>query len=116
MTNVLTAIRTIINHPISDLVNYYQSKNRINQMGKALKCFIKDIFADTDLSDFKYNSNFSFHCIIKKEKYYSFPRLDIESLERFKLLENFKIMDIDIKSPNNPGDLLPARLISFWND
>jgi hypothetical protein len=47
MTNVLTAIRTIINHPISDLVNYYQSKNRINQMGEALECFIKDIFADT---------------------------------------------------------------------
>lgn len=259
MTNVLTAIRAIINHPISDLVNYYQSKNRINQMGEALECFIKDIFADTVtesdqqkkllrysevfsysgnannppdlilrrgdavevkkiesigagialnssypksklyadsplitshcrncedwqekdiiyaigvaqgkklkllwliygdcyfadrkiyenamniadplevtkfgnlqkcniaspeeifsyLSDFKYNSNFSLHCIIKKEKYYSFPRLDIKSLERFKLLKNFKIMDIDIKSPNNPGDLLPARLISFWND
>jgi len=47
MTNILTAIRTIINHPISDLVNYYQSKNRINQMGEALECFIKDIFADT---------------------------------------------------------------------
>jgi hypothetical protein len=47
MANVLTAIRTIINHPISDLVNYYQSKNRINQMGEAVECFIKDIFADT---------------------------------------------------------------------
>jgi len=47
MTNVLTAIRAIINHPISDLVNYYQSKNRINQMGEALEYFIKDIFADT---------------------------------------------------------------------
>ena len=47
MANVLTAIRTIINHPISDLVNYYQSKNRINQMGEALEGFIKDIFADT---------------------------------------------------------------------
>ena len=47
MTNILTAIRTIINHPISDLVNYYQSKNRINQIGEALECFIKDIFADT---------------------------------------------------------------------
>ena len=47
MTNILTAIRAIINHPISDLVNYYQSKNRINQMGEALECFIKDIFADT---------------------------------------------------------------------
>jgi len=47
MANILTAIRTIINFPISELVSYYQSKNRINQMGEALECFIKDIFADT---------------------------------------------------------------------
>lgn len=259
MANILTAIITIINFPISELVSYYQSKNRINQMGEALECFIKDIFADTVnesdqqkkslkysevfsysgnannppdlilrngdaveikkieslgagialnssypksklyadsplitshcrscedwqekdiiyaigvaqgkklkllwliygdcyfadrkiyenamniadplevtkfgnlqkckiafpeevfsyLIDFKYNSNFSLHCIIKKEKYYSFSSLDIENLERFNFLRNFKIMDIDIKFPNNPGDLIPARLISFWND
>ncbi len=47
MANILTAIKTIINFPISELVSYYQSKNRINQMGEALECFIKDIFADT---------------------------------------------------------------------
>lgn len=49
MTNILKAIKTIIAHPISDLVDYYhyQSKNRINQMGDALESFIKDVFADT---------------------------------------------------------------------
>ena len=47
MTNILTAIKTVIAHPISDLVSYYQGKNRINQIGDALESFIKDIFADT---------------------------------------------------------------------
>ena len=47
MPNILTAIQTLINHPISDLVSYYKGKNRINQIGDALECFIKDIFADT---------------------------------------------------------------------
>lgn len=47
MNNILTAIKSIINNPISDLVSYYKSKNRINQIGDALEYFIKDIFADT---------------------------------------------------------------------
>jgi hypothetical protein len=49
VTNILKAIKTIIAHPISDLVDHYhyQSKNRINQMGDALESFIKDVFADT---------------------------------------------------------------------
>jgi len=47
VTNILTAINTIVAHPISDLVSYYQGSNRINQIGDALECFIKDIFADT---------------------------------------------------------------------
>jgi hypothetical protein len=45
--NILTAIQTLIAHPISDLVSYYQGKNRINQIGYALEYFIKDIFAET---------------------------------------------------------------------
>ncbi len=47
MPNILTAIQTLIAHPISDLVSYYQGKNRINQIGYALEYFIKDIFAET---------------------------------------------------------------------
>ena len=47
MPNILRAIQTIIAHPISDIVSYYQGKNRINQIGYALEYFIKDIFAET---------------------------------------------------------------------
>lgn len=66
MTNILTAIKSIINNLISDLVSYYKSKNRINQIGDALEYFIKDIFADTvSASDFnkkmvKYSEVFSY--------------------------------------------------------
>jgi hypothetical protein len=47
MTNLLKAIKTIIDNPIPDLVSYYQGKNRINSVGDALECFVKDLFADT---------------------------------------------------------------------
>ena len=47
MTNILTAIKTLVSHPILDLVSYYQGSNRINQIGDALEYFVKDIFADT---------------------------------------------------------------------
>lgn len=47
MANILTAIQTIINNPISDLVSFYKGKNSINQIGDALECFIKDVFANT---------------------------------------------------------------------
>ena len=47
MSNILQAITTIINNPISDLGDYYRSQNRINQVGEALEYFVKDIFAGT---------------------------------------------------------------------
>lgn len=47
MTNILKAIKKIVDNPIPDLVSYYKSKNRINSVGDALEYFIKDIFADT---------------------------------------------------------------------
>lgn len=47
MPNILTAIQTLVAYPISDLISYYKGKNRIKQIGDALECFIKDIFADT---------------------------------------------------------------------
>lgn len=47
MTNILKAIKRIVDNPIPNLVSYYKGKNRINNVGDALECFIKDIFADT---------------------------------------------------------------------
>jgi hypothetical protein len=49
MTDLLQAIATIIDHPIPDLLEHYQSKskNRINAAGEILEEFIKDAFAKT---------------------------------------------------------------------
>jgi len=47
MTNLLQAIQRVIDNPISDLLDRYQGKNRINDKGVPLEELIKDIFADT---------------------------------------------------------------------
>lgn len=47
MTNILQAVRVIINNKIPDVVSFYRSTNRINAVGDALEAYIKDIFADT---------------------------------------------------------------------
>ena len=66
MTNILEAIKTIIENPISDIVSYYQGKNRINSVGDALECFIKDIFSealnenDLSLKNQRYSEAFSY--------------------------------------------------------
>lgn len=47
MTNILRAIKTIVDNPIPDLVSYYKGRNRINSVGDALEGFVKDILANT---------------------------------------------------------------------
>lgn len=46
-TNILVAIRNIIKNPVTDLVSFYNSHNRINNVGEALEIYIKDVFADS---------------------------------------------------------------------
>jgi hypothetical protein len=54
----------------------------------------------------------SVNAIILKEKYLSFPENDRKNLE--KLIDNnFSITDVNINSPNNPAQLLEAKLLSF---
>ena len=45
--NILKAIRNIIINPIDELRSFYESRNRINNMGEALENYIKDLFANT---------------------------------------------------------------------
>ncbi len=47
MTNLLLAIQCVVKNSISDLLDRYQGKNRINDKGVPLEELIKDIFADT---------------------------------------------------------------------
>lgn len=45
--NIINAIINLVNNPISELVQYYQSRNRANQAGDALEEYVKDLFANT---------------------------------------------------------------------
>ena len=45
--NIINAILNLVNHPVTQLVNDYQSRNRANNAGDALEEYIKDLFAGT---------------------------------------------------------------------
>jgi hypothetical protein len=65
MTNILKAIKNLINNPIVEIKPYYQGRNRANSIGDALEVYIKDIFADTIGKDeaesiIEYNKYFSY--------------------------------------------------------
>lgn len=60
---------------------------------------------DTDV-----NTSFELIVLMREEKYLSFPKADIDSLES---QTNISIDLVQIKNPNNPANLLNARLISF---
>ncbi len=55
---------------------------------------------------------FSLNAVLLRSKYDSFPVEDRKALENLKNT-NFSISNINIKSPNNPANLLDAVLISF---
>ena len=45
--NIINAIYNLVNHPIVEMVEYYQNRNRANQSGDAFEEYIKDLFADS---------------------------------------------------------------------
>jgi len=55
---------------------------------------------------------FWFNAIITEEKYKSYPEKDQKDLENLKS-SSLKIKDVKVKSPNNPANLINAKLISF---
>ncbi len=46
-TNLLVAIKNIINNPVTNLTSFYSSTNRMNGMGESLELYIKDIFCES---------------------------------------------------------------------
>ena len=45
--NIINAIINLIQNPVTQLVNYYQGKNRANNSGDSLEEYVKDIFANS---------------------------------------------------------------------
>jgi len=58
------------------------------------------------------DNKLTIHALMFEEKYMSFPKNDRKRLEN---LQNnyFKIVDVKIKSPNNPAQLLKSKFISY---
>jgi hypothetical protein len=77
MTNILKAIKRIVDNPIPDLVSYYKGKNRINSVSDTLDYFVKDIFANS-----------------------------INESEEYKKLEKYNDVFAYMGNPNNPPDLI----------
>jgi hypothetical protein len=56
--------------------------------------------------------DFQLICLMKKEKYNSLPIEDKEAIEDLEN-DNIEIQDIRIKNPNNPVQLIDAKLLVF---
>ncbi|MEA1919462.1 MAG: NgoPII family restriction endonuclease [Campylobacterota bacterium] len=56
--------------------------------------------------------DFQLICLMKKEKYNSLPREDKKTIENIEN-ENVEVQDIKIKNPNNPVQLIDAKLLIY---
>lgn len=53
-SNVLTAIKNLIENPVVALTAHYSGRNRVNGVGNALEVYIKDLFANTFMYEDEY--------------------------------------------------------------
>jgi NgoPII restriction endonuclease len=58
------------------------------------------------------NAKFQVLCLMKTEKFNSFPATDKVALQNLKR-DNYSFEDTQIKNPNNPAQLLDCKLITF---
>jgi hypothetical protein len=66
--------------------------------------------------DFNEKSNLQVIAIMTTKKYHSFPQSDLEAIEKMSAdIADLKIIDVEIKSPNNPANLIDAKLITYQN-
>jgi NgoPII restriction endonuclease len=71
-----------------------------------------------DYLNINYNeqANLQVIAIMTVEKYHSFPQLDLDALTKMSVeTTNLEIRNIQIKSPNNPANLIDAKLITYQN-
>lgn len=54
VSNILQAIKNLIENPVVELISHYSGRNRVNGVGDALEKYIKDLFANTLNEDNEY--------------------------------------------------------------
>lgn len=47
MSNVLKAIRNIVDNPVVSVTDFYKGRNRANSVGAAFEAYVQDVFADS---------------------------------------------------------------------
>jgi len=62
------------------------------------------------LYEYDKNATFQLVCLMKKSKYESFSTEDIANIEQ---IESITIDNVKIKNPNNPANLIDAKLLVF---
>ncbi len=76
MSNLLKAIKSIVDNPIIKVKDFYSGRNRANSVGEALENYVKDIFAN------------------------SFELPEVERLEKFNEVFSY------LGNQNNPPDII----------
>ena len=64
------------------------------------------------ITEVELTNELTVNAIILKDKYESFPEESKTRLERL-ISDNLTIQNVRVKSPNNPANLLDAKLIKF---
>ncbi len=54
MSNILQAIKNLVQNPVVEIISHYSGRNRVNGVGDALEKYVKDLFADTLNEDNEY--------------------------------------------------------------
>jgi NgoPII restriction endonuclease len=66
--------------------------------------------------DYNEEANLQVIAIMTAKKYRSFPQSDLDTISKIATeVNNLKIRDVQINSPNNPADLIDAKLITYQN-
>lgn len=123
--NIYEKIKKTISSGITEIPNVESTET--NELGKVKKV---DPLGVTDLrirgmwyienphKIFSYlnkvdaNAKFQLFCLMKTEKFNSFPTADKTALQNLTKA-NYSFEDTQIKNPNNPAQLLDCKLITF---
>lgn len=90
---------------------------RVTKFNVSQKCQIDNPNKVFDyLPNHESSHRFNFQCITRLDKYYSFPLCDRSNLETLAVDNKINILDIEIKSPEQPENLISAKFIRFSYD
>lgn len=123
--NIYERIKTKISDGVNSLSNVEFSEtkelgrvNKVDPLGitylriRGMWGIDNPLYVFNHITNIESEKELTVNAIMLTEKYNSFPSADRQNVENISS-ENFIIKNIEIKSPNNPAQLLNAKLIKF---